>query len=339
MKGVAYEGVGKIVVKDDLPKPIINSDEILIKVKYCGICGSDVESFKKSGMYGSGIVIGHEVSGIIDELGEGVKKLKVGDKITINPNLPCYDCFWCNRNQENKCKFAPRAIGTLTDGAMVEFFKVNHERVHILPDSISLEEGALIEPLAVGIYSVQESGIRLGQSAAVFGAGTIGLMTILALKVAGASNIFVLDPVKSKQKMALELGATKAFNPQNFKKIQRFTEKIGPTHVFDCVGIKDTVSTSIELARRGGHITLIGMDPDIGVLKNFYGIAVKNITLRGIFGYNQDTFKTAIELLEQKRVNIKPLITKVIEIDEVPQVFENLAQQMHEDIKILVKVG
>ncbi|MFX1378781.1 MAG: zinc-binding dehydrogenase [Promethearchaeota archaeon] len=338
MKGVFYEGVGKIVVKDDLPKPSIKSDEVLIEVKYCGICGSDVESFKKSGMYGSGIIIGHEISGIINEVGEGVKRLKVGDKVTINPNLPCYDCFWCNRNQENKCKFAPRAIGTLTHGAMVEFFNVNHERIHILPDLISLEEGALIEPLAVGIYSVQESGIRLGESAAVFGAGTIGLMTIIALKTAGVSNIFVLDPVESKQKIALEFGATKAFNPQNWKKIQRFTEKIGPPHVFDCVGIKDTVSTSIELARRGGHITLVGMDPDIGVLKNFYGIAVKNITLRGIFGYNQDTFKTAIELLEQKKVDIKPLITKIIDIDEVPHAFEGLADQMHKDIKILVRI-
>ncbi|MFW9819346.1 MAG: zinc-binding dehydrogenase, partial [Candidatus Thorarchaeota archaeon] len=292
-----------------------------------------------SGMYGSGTIIGHEVSGIITEIGEDVKKLKVGDKVTINPNLPCYDCFWCNQNQENKCKFAPRALGTLTHGAMVEFFNVNNERIHILPDSISLEEGALIEPLAVGIYSVQESGIRLGESAAVYGAGTIGLMTILALKVAGASNIFVLDPVESKQKMALELGATKAFNPQNWKKIQRFTDKIGPPHVYDCVGIKDTISSSIELTRRGGHITMVGMDPDIGVLKNFYSIAIKNITLRGIFGYNQDTFRTAIELLEQKRVDIKPLITKVIEIDEVPHAIESLAEQMHKDIKILVRIG
>lgn len=339
MKGVIYEGVGKIVVRDDLPKPSIKPDEVLIEIKYCGICGSDVESFKKSGMYGSGTIIGHEISGIITEVGEDVKKLKVGDKVTMNPNLPCHECFWCNRNQENKCKFAPRAIGTLTDGAMLEFFKVNHERIHILPDSILLEEGALIEPLAVGIYSVQVSGIRLGESAAVFGAGTIGLMTLLALKAAGVTNIFVLDPVESKQKIALKLGATKAFNPQNWKKIQRFTEKIGPPHVFDCVGINDTVKTSIELARRGGHITMVGMDPDIGTLKNFYSIAVKNITLRGIFGYNQDTFKTAIELLDQKRVDVKPLITKVIDIDEVPHAFESLAEQMHEDIKILVRIG
>ncbi|MFW9826435.1 MAG: zinc-binding dehydrogenase [Candidatus Thorarchaeota archaeon] len=339
MKGVIYEGVGKIVVRDDLPKPSINPDEVLIEVKYCGICGSDIESFKKSGMYGSGTIIGHEFSGIIVEVGENVKNIKNGDKVTVNPNLPCYDCFWCKRNQENKCRFSPRALGTLADGAMVEFLNVNQERVHILPDSISLEEGALIEPLAIGIYAVQESGFRLGESAAVYGAGTIGLMTTLALKISGASNIFVLEPVGSKKQIALELGATKAFDPKNSKKIQRFTEKIGPPHIFDCVGIKDTIMSSIELVRRGGHITMIGMDPEIGVLKNFYGIAVKNITLRGIFGYNQDTFKTAIELLEQKRVDVKPLITNIIEIKDVLNSFKSLAETEHEDVKILVKIN
>lgn len=338
MKGVSYEGVGKIIVRDDLPKPSIKPDEVLIKVKYCGICGSDVESFKKEGMYGSGTIIGHEVSGEIIEIGDKVKKLKIGNRVTINPNLPCYDCYWCNRYQENKCKFAPKALGSLADGAMVEFFNVKEERVHILPDSISFEEGAAIEPLSVGIYSVQESGIKVGESAAVYGAGTMGLMTILALKVTGAGNIFVLEPVESKQKKALELGANKAFNPKNWKKVQRLCDKIGPTHVFDCVGINETITSAIDLVRRGGHITMIGMDPEITDLKNFYGIAIKNITLRGIFGYNQDTFKTAIDLLEQKRIDVKPLITKIIKLDEVPKAFENLSNKLHEDILVLVQI-
>ena len=119
MKGVSYEGVGKIVVKDDLPMPSVKPDEALIKVKYCGICGSDVESFKKAGMYGSGTIIGHEISGEIIEIGDNVKKLKIGDRVTVNPNAPCYNCYWCNQNQENKCKLAPSALGSLTDGAMV----------------------------------------------------------------------------------------------------------------------------------------------------------------------------------------------------------------------------
>ncbi|MBY9010665.1 MAG: alcohol dehydrogenase catalytic domain-containing protein, partial [Candidatus Lokiarchaeota archaeon] len=312
--------------------------EALIKVKYCGICGSDVESFKKAGMYGSGTIIGHEISGEIIEIGDNVKKLKIGDHVTINPNAPCYNCYWCNQNQENKCKFAPRALGSLTDGAMAEFINVNEERIHILPESISLEEGAMIEPLVVGIYSVQESGIKIGDSVAVFGTGTIGLMTILALKLAGAGNIYALEPVESKHRIALEMGANKAFTPQNWKKIQRLCDKIGPAHIFDCVGISETITSAIDLVRRGGYITMIGMDSEITDLKNFYGIAIKNITLRGIFAYNQDTFKTAINLLDQKRVNLKPLITKIIKLDEVPIAVEDLSKGLHDDIKILVEI-
>ena len=338
MKGVSYEGVGKIVVREDLPMPSVKSDEALIKVKYCGICGSDVESFKKAGMYGSGTIIGHEISGEIIEIGDNVKKLKIGDHVTINPNTPCYDCYWCNQDQENKCKFAPSALGSLTNGGMVEFINVKEERIHTLPESISLIEGAMTEPLAVGIYSVQESGIKIGDSVAVFGAGTIGLITILALKVAGAANIYALEPVESKHRIALEMGANKTFTPQNWKKIQKLCDKIGPTHIFDCVGISETITSAIDLVRRGGYITMIGMDPEITDLKNFYGIAIKNITLRGIFAYNQDTFKTAINLLDKKRVNIKSLITKIIKLDEVPVAFEDLSKKLHDDIKIMVEI-
>jgi L-iditol 2-dehydrogenase/galactitol-1-phosphate 5-dehydrogenase len=335
MKGVMYDGVGKIVLLDDLPKPSIKQDDVLIKVKYCGICGSDVESFKRAGMYAPKTIIGHEFSGEIIEVGNNVKKLKVGDRVTVNPNLPCYDCYWCHRNQENMCKDAPNGLGLLTNGAMVEYINVRAERVHLLPDSISLEEAAAIEPLAVGIYSVEESGIKIGENAAVYGAGTIGLMTIQALKVAGA-NIFVLEPVESKHKLALELGADSVLIPKNWKKIQRLTNRLGPDHVFDCVGIGETISSAINLIRKGGAITLVGMDPEAN-LKNFYGLAVFNITLRGIFAYVQDTFRTAINLLEKKKVNVKPMITKIIKLDDVPEMFEALSKP-HDEIKVLVEI-
>ena len=335
MKGVMYDGVGKIVILDDLPKPSLKQDDVLLKVRYCGICGSDVESFKRAGMYAPKTIIGHEFSGEIVEVGNNVKKLKVGDRVTVNPNLPCYDCYWCHRNQENMCKDAPKALGTLTNGAMVEYINVGAERVHLLPDSISLEEAAAIEPLAVGIYSVEESGIKMGENAAVYGAGTIGLMIIQALKVAGA-NIFVLEPVESKHKLALELGADSVLIPKNWKKIQRLTNRLGPDHVFDCVGIGETISSAINLIRKGGIITLVGMDPEAN-LKNFYGLAVFNITLRGIFAYVQDTFKTAINLLEKKKVNVKPMITKIIKLNDVPEMFEVLSKP-HDEIKVLVEI-
>ena len=331
-----YEGVGKIVIRDDLPKPSIKLDEVLIKVKYCGICGSDVESFKRVGMYAPRTLIGHEFSGEIVEVGDNVKKLKIGNRVTVNPNLPCYDCYWCNRNQENMCKDSPKALGVLADGAMVEYINVKAERIHLLPDSMSFEVGATIEPLAVGIYAVQESGIIMGENATVYGAGTIGLMTIQALKVAGA-NIFVLEPLESKHKLALELGADNVLIPKNWKKIQRLTNRIGPDHIFDCVGIGETIMSAINLVKKGGHITVVGMDPEPMELKNFYGLSIFNVSLRGIYAYVQDTFRTAINLLEQKKVNVKPMITKIIKLNDVPEMFEILAKP-HNEIKVLVEI-
>lgn len=336
MKGVFYEGVGKIVVRDNFPKPTIKPDEVLIKVKYCGICGSGVESFKHKGMFSPGIILGHEFSGDIVEIGSNVKTLKVGNRVTANPSLPCYNCYWCKRNQENMCKIHNNTLGTFANGAMAEYINVKADKIHVLPDSISYEEGAMIEPLSVGIYAVQESGIKMGESAAVYGAGTIGLMTINALKAVGA-NIFVLEPLESKHKLSLELGADYVFKPKDWKKIHRLTERRGPDHVFDCVGIGETISSSIDLVRYGGHITLVGMNPEPFEIKNFYGIASGNRMLRGIYGYLDDTYKTAINLLDKKKVNVKSLITKIIEMNDVPEMFEILSKP-HDEIKVLVEI-
>jgi L-iditol 2-dehydrogenase/galactitol-1-phosphate 5-dehydrogenase len=336
MKGVFYEGVRKILVRDDLPKPTIKPNEVLIKVKYCGICGSGVESYQMSGMYTTGIILGHEFSGEIVEIGQNVKKLKPGTRVVVNPGLPCHDCFWCNHNQENMCKIHNNSLGTFTNGAMAEYINVDAERVHILPDSISYEVGALIEPFCVGLYAVQESGIKMGENAAVYGAGTIGLMTIIALKALNA-NIYVLEPLVSKHQLALDLGADEVIDPKKWKKIHRLTDRIGPDHVFDCVGIGETIISSIDLVRYGGTISIVGMNPKPFEIKNFYGVAAGNKTMRGIYGYTQDTYKSAINLVEKKIVNLKPILSKVIKMDDVPEMFETLSKP-HDEIKVLVEI-
>lgn len=336
MRGAFYEDIRKIVIRDNFPKPTIKPDEVLIKVKYCGICGSGIESYQMAGMYSPGIILGHEFSGEIVEVGSNVKRLKIGNRVTVNPALPCNDCYWCNRNQENMCKIHNNALGTFSNGGMAEYINVKADRIHILPESISFEEAAVIEPFCVGLYAVQESDIKICENAAVYGAGTIGLMTIIALKAVGA-NIYVLEPLESKHKLALELGADNVFTPKNWKKIHRLTERRGPDHVFDCVGIGETISSAIDLVRYGGHITLVGMNPESFEIKNIYGMAVGNRTLRGIYAYTQDTFKTAINLLEKKKVNIKPIISKIIKLDEVPEMFEILSKP-HDEIKVLVEI-
>lgn len=336
MKGVIFEGKHKISIKNDLAKPEISQDEVLIKVKKVGICGTGIGSYETGGPYIPGNIIGHEFSGEIVEIGEKVKKLKIGNRVTVNPQIPCNECYYCIHDHENMCKLQNYSLGTTENGAMRDFINVKAERVHILPENVTYEGGAIVEPLSIVIQGIQESGFKIGDTTAVIGAGPIGLFTIQVLKVSGANKIYVLEPVASKQKKALELGADKAFDPKLWNKIVRLTDKIGPDHIYDCVGLSSTVTTSLSLIKKGGCITIIGMHDSSYEINNALLITTNSIAIRGTYGYTQDVYKTAISLLEQGKINVEALITNRIKIDEVPQMFEKLAHPPHDELKVIV---
>ena len=336
LKGAVFEGKHKISIKDDLAKPAIKSFEVLIKVKKVGICGSGVGSYETGGPYLPGKIIGHEFSGEIVEIGEDVKKLKIGDRVTVNPQIPCGECYYCIHHQENMCKLQNYSLGVTENGAMRDFINVRGDRIHKLPDNVSYESGALVEPLSIAINAVQESRITIGESAAVIGAGPIGLMVIQVLKVSGANKIFVLEPVESKQRKALELGAFKVFAPNSWNKIRRLTDKLGPDHIYDCVGLSTTISTSLSLVKKGGCITLIGMHSHSLEINNALLFTTNSLTLKGVYGYTQDVYSTAINLLGQGRINGESIITSHVRIDEVPQMFEKLATPPHDELKVIV---
>jgi threonine dehydrogenase-like Zn-dependent dehydrogenase len=335
VKVVIFKGKEQIVIKDGV-KPEIKSDEVLIQVKKVAICGSDVLSYETGGPYLPNKILGHEFSGELVEIGENVKKLKEGMRVTVNPQLPCHECYYCLHDQENMCKIKNYAYGTTEDGAMREFINVKAERVHVLPDNVSYEEGATVEPLSVAVYAVEQSGFCLGQNAAVIGAGPIGMMTIQVLRSAGANKIYVIEPVESKQKMAIELGADKAFLPKAWNKIVRLTDKLGPDHVFDCVGLSSTFSTALQLIKKGGKITLIGIHASTLEINNILFMTTNNISVRGVYGYNQDIYKTAINLYAQKKIRVDPLITSRIRLEQVPEMFKVLGNPPHEELKVIV---
>ena len=228
--------------------------------------------------------------------------------------------------------------GVTYDGALAEYISIRADRLHRLPESISFETGAMVEPLSIAVYAVKESGFQVGDNAAVFGAGTIGLLTIQVLKAAGASNIYVVEPVKTKQQIALEFGAKKVYDSNLWSKIIRATNKIGPDYVFDCVGIPETINNSLMLVKRGGLIMMVGMYFNPVEIKGFLQLLSKNITIKGMYLVDQQSFKTAIRLIEQKKINLDPIITNRIKLDDAPKAFENLTQKIHDDIKIMVQI-
>lgn len=335
MKSAVFEGKEQIVIREGV-KPEIKSDEVLIQVKKVAICGSDVGSYETGVPTFPGKIIGHEFSGELVKIGEKVKKLKEGMRVTVNPQIPCYECYYCLHDQENMCKLQNYAYGTTEDGAMRDFINVNAERVHILPDNVSYEEAATVEPLSVAIYAVQQSRFQLGQNAAVIGAGPIGLMAIQVLRIAGANKIYVLEPIESKQKVAMELGADKVFLPKAWSKIGSLTDKLGPEHVYDCVGLSSTITTALQLVKKGGNITLIGMHATTLQTNSIRLMVINNISMRGVYGYNHDIYKTAIHLYAQKKIRIDPLITRRIRIEQVPEIFKVLGSPPHDELKIIV---
>ncbi len=336
MKAVVFKGKENVVIEEGFEKPSIEPDEVLIKVKKVAICGTDVGSYESGGPYLPGKVIGHEFSGEIVEVGAEVKKIKLGMRVTVNPQIPCFECYYCLHGFENMCKLQNYAFGTTEHGAMRAYFNVKAERVHILPDDLSYEEGAIVEPLSVAVYAVEQSGFQLGQSAAVIGAGPIGLLVIQVLRATGANKIYVLEPVESKQNIASDFGADKVFLPKAWNKIVRLTDKLGPDHVFDCVGLSETFSTALQLVRKGGNVTLIGMHASKFEINNILLMTTNNISIRGVYGYNHDIFKKAINLFEQKKIRIDSLITNRIKLDQVPEMFKILGHPPHNELKVMV---
>jgi threonine dehydrogenase-like Zn-dependent dehydrogenase len=336
MKAAVFKGKENIIIEDGIERPKIEPDEVLIKVRKVGICGSDVGSYESGGPYFPDKIIGHEFSGDIEEVGDNVKKIKLGMRITANPLLPCNECYYCSHNLENMCKIKNNGYGITEHGAMRDYINVKAERVHILPDNVSYDEGASVEPLSVALYAVDQSNFKLGQNVTVIGAGPIGLFVIQVLKIAGANRIYVIEPVESKQKVALALGADKVFLPNQWNKIVRLLERLGPDHVYDCVGLSKTFTTALNMIKNGGQITLIGMHASKMEVNNVLLMTTNNISVRGVFGYNQDTFKTAINLFAQRKIKIDPIITKHIKLEQVPEIFNLLGHPPHEELKILV---
>ena len=337
MKGVFFEGKNNLLLKDDLPKPSIESDEVLLEVKYCGICGSDIESYDTGVLEIPGIIIGHEFSGIIAEVGQDVSSFQVGDRVTANPIVPCGKCYWCKHNQENLCKWTS-ALGTTFNGAMAEYINVKVERLIKLPDNISLQEGALFEPLAGALFAVESSGFKIGQTCTVIGAGSIGLLVIQVLNAAGASNIYVIEPVEAKQNLALKFGATDVYPPKKWSKINKLTNKIGPDYIFDCIGLPETIMTSINLAKRGGTIEIFGIHTEPFEMKGFMSVVLKSLIIKGVYGYPLDTFPKVLKLVQNNKIDLKSMISRIIPMNEVSAIFDELVNKKHDDIKVLVEI-
>jgi 2-desacetyl-2-hydroxyethyl bacteriochlorophyllide A dehydrogenase len=327
---------------EEVPKPRIKDNEALVSVKAASICGSELHAFtgaskRRQEVHGLPLVMGHEFSGEVVEVGKSVKNISVGDRVGVNPIVTCGKCEQCITGRTNICKNFI-LLGLHVDGAFAEYVPVVAENCYKVPDTLSFEEAALLEPCSVGIHAVNIARLELGDDVAILGAGPIGLMALQAAKCAGAGRIFVVDVVPFRLDVAKKLGADVTINAAEedpIKNIMEFTKGEGVDVAIEAVGIKKTVQQAIDMVKKGKTVIVAGMMEkimEVGML----GVTVNEIRVQGDYGYTKKEFVSSVKLVSANKINLKPMITHIFPLNEIVNGFKVLAQKK-DAMKVIIK--
>jgi L-iditol 2-dehydrogenase len=313
----------------ELPAPSPAPDEVLIRVAACGICGSDVHGYDgSSGRRVPPIVMGHEAAGIIAALGSSVKNFAVGDRVTFDSTVYCGECPNCKRGNVNLCD-RRQVLGVSCGdyrraGAFAEFVSVPARILYRLPDNFPFAEAAMLEAVAVAIHGVNLAQLAPNSTALVVGAGTIGILTLQALRAAGCARAFITDVDAQRLELAHKLGASEIFLADDSlqSKILARTNGEGVDAAFECVGRNETVSASIDAVRKGGTVVLVGnIQPNVNL--PLQKVVTRQIRLQGSCA-SAGEYPQAIEWMAAGKIQVKPLITAVAPLEEGPRWFERL---------------
>ncbi len=337
MKAAVFRGPGHIEVTE-IPTPEPAPGEVLVRVHYCGICGSDLEAYQ-TGMYESGLVIGHEFAGQVIALGQATHGWRVGDRVTAANVVPCGQCAYCLDGRASLCQ-QMLSPGITFDGGMAEYVRLPASFLHRLPGEVSTRQGALVEPLSIALHGVRSSAMRPGDRVLVLGAGPIGLLTLQCALIAGASQVMVVEAKPTRRALANEFGAAVVMNPQRDNlavEVGACTEGLGPEVVFVCTSAAAAYQDALTLVRRGGQVFVLGLCVE-PVPTDFMSLVLGELRIQGGYlGYG--AFPAAVEFIAQGRVRVEPLITHEITLDEVlEQGFEVLLEPETKAVKILVQL-
>jgi L-iditol 2-dehydrogenase len=328
---------------EDVPVPEFGPDEVLIAVKACGICGSDVHGMDGStGRRRPPIIMGHEAAGVIAKVGAAVKDWKAGDRVTFDSTIYCGQCDFCHVGRINLCGNR-RVLGVSCDeyrqhGAFAEFVAVPARILYRLPDALSFEHAVLVEPLSIALHASRLVQVSRGEVAVVIGCGIIGLMLVQALRVAGCEQIIVVDVAPDRLAVAAQLGATATINSANadaLAEILWLTNKRGADHAFEAVGVTVTVDLAVRCVRKGGSVTLVGnVTPKVDLPLQ---IAVaRELTIRGSCASSGE-YGDCLDLLGRGEVQATPLISAVAPLAEGAAWFDRLYRKEPGLLKVILK--
>jgi 2-desacetyl-2-hydroxyethyl bacteriochlorophyllide A dehydrogenase len=338
MKAALVQPGGKLRV-EDVPSPEPGPGEVVVRVAYCGICGSDIHMLA-TGMLPEGCIIGHELSGRVAAVGEGVDGWRKGDPVLAMPFDPCFSCEPCRRGDTQVCHdMIPRGYGLgINPGGFAEYMRVKPSMLFRVPDGLGLREAALNEPWAVAVHGVNLSGFRVGGRALVMGAGPIGLMTLFALRAAGASEIYVSEPDAHRAQQARDAGADLVIDPSRESVEASVREKNGslPKHVFDCAGTEASIQEAVTFADVHGRVEVLGVHMNNALI--FPPSAfMKEVSLHFSFGYTYREFGQCLHLLARNALDPEKLISSTLPLDRIQEAFEML--ESFGQMKVLIDCG
>lgn len=344
MKVAVMNGVGKMgFVEREIPQPADN--EVLVKLEYVGICGSDMHYYE-TGRIGDYVVeppfvLGHESGGVVVEVGKNVTHLKVGDRVALEPGKTCGHCEYCREGKYNLCPDVVFFATPPVDGVFQEYVAHEAALCFKLPENVDTLEGALIEPLAVGFHAANQGGAHAGQTAVVFGAGCIGLVSMMALKAEGVSRVYVVDIMQKRLDKAMELGATGVINSMNTdvqEEIGRLTEGKGVDLVIETAGMEVTTRQAIHVTKKGATIVLVGYSKT-GEMTLPLSLALdKELTFKTVFRYRH-IYPMAIEAVASGKVNLKGIVSNIFNFDDIQAAMDKSVSDKANIVKSVVKIG
>ncbi|WP_143530146.1 NAD(P)-dependent alcohol dehydrogenase [Massiliimalia massiliensis] len=343
MKVAVMTGIGKMAFEErDIPQPADN--EVLVKLEYVGICGSDLHYFE-TGRISDFIVeppfvLGHEPGGTVVKVGKAVTHLKEGDRVALEPGKTCGHCEFCRKGLYNLCPDVIFFATPPVDGVFQEYVAHEADLCFKLPDNVSTMEGALIEPLAVGFHAAQQGGAHAGQTAVVTGSGCIGLVTMMALKAMGVSKVYVVDIMQKRLDKALELGATGVINAKEedpVEAIMRLTDGKGCDLGIETAGTEITTKQLMRAAKKGSTIVLVGYSAS-GDLTLPMGMALdKELSFKTVFRYRH-IYPMAIDAVAAGKVNLKGIVTDLYNLDDIQEAMDHCINNKADVVKGVIKI-
>jgi len=349
MKALRWHERGDIRI-EEVPEPSPGDGEVKVKVKWCAICTSDIHELTSGPILiptkrphpltgrQAPITLGHEFSGDVVEVDSGVTGVNVGDRVTVRPTMPCYECTWCRQGRHVLCNRLA-TLGGGADGGFAEYVIARGDGVYKLPDEITYEMAALSEPTATAVHASRRARLSPGDSVVIVGAGPIGLLVMQAARAAGATKLFVIEPSPERGEVAKRLGATEVINPKEVdagKHIANLTEGRRADVVFECVGIPESILQCLAVSGRGGKIIVVGQATEVCPFPFGMVMALEKEII-GSCGY-EDEFPAVLSYMRDGRIDTQSLVTAKIKLDDIIEQGFNVlnSERKKEHFKILV---